>query len=158
MHSRALLILLAIAPMIVVAVGWLIARSLDSDRIAHAVRARGWTLIEAKWKPFGPGCLGEKGERIYQITCRDRNGEVHICHVKTSLFTGVYWAGDVPTRRSIRKRTSRSGRKRKKHRRSGSDRAKLKRVLAENRRLKARIAELEGRTETAAADGEDDKI
>ncbi len=72
----------------------LIAGSFDGDRVESYVRNQGWELVDRSWDPFGPGWFGEKDSRIYQIVYRDRHGNVHRAHVKTSMLSGVYLTND----------------------------------------------------------------
>ncbi len=72
----------------------LIAGSIDGDRVEEYVSKQGWELLDRSWDPFGPGWFGEKDSRIYQIVYRDREGNVHRAHVKTSMFSGVYLTND----------------------------------------------------------------
>jgi hypothetical protein len=72
----------------------LIAGGLDGGRVERYVRERGWELVDRSWEPFGPGWFGEKDSRIYQIVYRDREGNLHQAHVKTSMLSGVYLTND----------------------------------------------------------------
>ena len=72
----------------------LIAGSFDGDRVEKYVRDMGCELIDKSWDPFGPGWYGEKDSRIYEIVYRDRDGNVHKAHVKTSMMSGVYLTND----------------------------------------------------------------
>jgi hypothetical protein len=72
----------------------LLAGSFDKDRIERYVEQRGWQLMDRSWDPFGPGWFGDKDSRIYEIVYRDRAGNVHRAHVKTSLLGGVYLTND----------------------------------------------------------------
>lgn len=72
----------------------LIAGGLDGGRVERYVRERGWELVDRSWDPFGPGWFGEKDSRIYQIVYRDREGNLHQAHVKTSMLSGVYLTND----------------------------------------------------------------
>ncbi len=72
----------------------LIAGGLDGGRVEQYVRARGWELVDRRWRPFGPGWFGEKDSRIYQIVYRDCEGNLHQAHVKTSMLSGVYLTND----------------------------------------------------------------
>lgn len=72
----------------------LIAGGLDGGRVEQYVRERGWELVDRSWDPFGPGWFGEKDSRIYQIVYRDREGNLHQAHVKTSMLSGVYLTND----------------------------------------------------------------
>ncbi len=68
----------------------LFAASFDRDRIAEYLGKSRSRLIDKRWDPFGPGCLGGLGMRQYRITYQDRRGRVHHAHVKTSMLGGVY--------------------------------------------------------------------
>lgn len=72
----------------------LFAGSLDSDRIGEYIRGRGWELLDRSWDPLGPGWFGEKNARLYKVAYRDQEGHVHVAHVKTSMFSGVYLTND----------------------------------------------------------------
>ena len=72
----------------------LIAGGLDGGRVEQYVRERGWELVDRSWDPFGPGWFGEKDSRIYQIVYRDREGNLHQAHVKTSMLSGLYLTND----------------------------------------------------------------
>jgi hypothetical protein len=84
--------LLFIIPLVVVI--WLVARGLDSDRVKAYIESRGGRLLEKRWAPFGPGRFGEKSDRIYQVRYLDRDGNEHLAHCKTSMWTGVYFTED----------------------------------------------------------------
>lgn len=87
--------LLVIGGFILLALSFrLIAGGLDGDRVERYVRERGWELVDRSWDPFGPGWFGEKDSRIYQIVYRDREGNLHQAHVKTSMLSGVYLTND----------------------------------------------------------------
>lgn len=82
---------------------WLIARSMDGDRIAGYLRQRGFELLARKWQPFGRGWLGSQHERIYAVRYRDRDGAIYAATVKTSMLAGVYLTEEklvTPGRRS----------------------------------------------------------
>lgn len=104
----------------------LIAGSFDGQRVEDYVRENGWELIDRSWDPFGPGWFGEKDSRIYQIVYRDRQGNTHRAHVKTSMFSGVYLTNDQII--DAAKPTTQS---------------EEMILAAENQRLKERIRELE---------------
>ncbi|MGJ8633794.1 MAG: hypothetical protein ACSHX7_07735 [Luteolibacter sp.] len=71
-----------------------IVGSFDGDRVEQYIRDMDCELIDKSWDPFGPGWFGEKDSRIYEIVYRDRDGEVHRAHVKTSMMSGVYLTND----------------------------------------------------------------
>src|SRR5262245_53507112 len=73
---------------------WLVARGLDTDRVKAYIESRGGRLLEKHWAPFGPGWFGEKSDRIYQVRYVDRDGNEHLAHCKTSMWTGVYFTED----------------------------------------------------------------
>lgn len=109
----------------------LIAGSFDGQRVESYVRENGWELVDRSWDPFGPGWFGEKDSRIYQIVYRDRQGNLHRAHVKTSMLSGVYLTNDQIVEAEQAPTPS-------------NETAAL---AEENRRLKERIRELEeGRT------------
>jgi len=72
----------------------LLAGSLDRDRVRQYITGIGGELLESHWAPFGPGWFGEKNARIYRVRYRDREGCIHVAHVKTSLMSGVYLTND----------------------------------------------------------------
>jgi hypothetical protein len=72
----------------------IIAGSYDGDRIEQYLRDRGYELIHKRWNPFGPGWFGESASRIYEVTYRDEQGNIHRAHVKTSISSGVYFTLD----------------------------------------------------------------
>jgi len=110
----------------------LAAGGLDRTRVKEYVESRGGQLIETTWEPFGPGWFGEKSDRIYSVHYRDRDGNEHRAHCKTSMWTGVYFTQD-----SIVKRAA-------------GDEAEARRSVTresleeENRRLRAELEELKG--------------
>ena len=76
----------------------LLAGGMDHDRVKNYVRSRGGDVIESNWAPFGKGWFGEKSDRIYNVRYKDRDGNEHEAHVKTSLLSGVYFTEDRITR------------------------------------------------------------
>lgn len=72
----------------------LAAGSFDGERVERYVAENGWELVDRSWDPFGPGWFGEQDARIYQIVYRDRQGNLHRAHVKTSMLSGVYFTND----------------------------------------------------------------
>ena len=101
----------------------LIAGSFDGDRVERYVQEQGWELVDRSWDPFGPGWYGEKDSRIYQIKYRDRQGNLHKSHVKTSMLSGVYLTNDEII--------------------ESSNQQAAESLAEENLRLKERIRELE---------------
>jgi hypothetical protein len=71
---------------------------LDRSRVSDYVTSRGGRLLDARWTPFGPGWLGDKTDRIYEVTYVDVDGNEHVAHCKTSMLTGVYFTEDRITR------------------------------------------------------------
>ena len=69
---------------------------IDKSRIQREVEARGGQVLSIKWNPFARGWFGEKGERHYDVTFRDRSGNNISTTCKTSVLTGLYWA-EAPT-------------------------------------------------------------
>jgi len=106
----------------------LIAGSFDGDRVEQYVRGNGWELIDRSWDPFGPGWFGEKDSRIYQIVYRDRQGNLHQAHVKTSMLSGVYLTNDRIVEAAVRPAQTTEAQ-----------------LAEENERLRERIKELEDR-------------
>jgi len=77
----------------------LAAGALDRGRVKEYVESRGGRLIDTTWEPFGPGWFGEKSDRIYSVHYRDRDGNEHRAHCKTSMWTGVYFTQDSIVKR-----------------------------------------------------------
>ncbi len=101
---------------------------LDDDRVRRDIAARGGRLIEKSWEPFGPGWFGEKNDRIYRIAYRDREGNLHSAHAKTSLLAGVYLRDDeVVSGPAVRRSTV-------------ADTTEADRLREENRRLREALA------------------
>lgn len=73
----------------------LVAGAFDDERVDSYIRGMGGELIDKSWDPLGPGWFGEKDSRIYAIVYRDRQGNLHRAHVKTSMLSGVYLTNDV---------------------------------------------------------------
>jgi hypothetical protein len=84
-------IVLAIFAAIVIRI---LAGGMDRDRLARYIQQQGGELIDSNWAPFGRGWFGEKNDRIYTARYRDSAGNIHEAHVKTSLFSGVYFTED----------------------------------------------------------------
>ncbi|HOX05398.1 MAG TPA: hypothetical protein PK280_03270 [Planctomycetota bacterium] len=120
------LILVVIGFIVLVVVIRLLAGSLDGGRIESYVKENGWELIDRSWDPLGPGWFGEKDSRIYQVVYKDRQGNVHRAHVKTSMLSGVYFTNDEIVQRAPAPEGGRG-----------------ESLAEENARLKARIKELE---------------
>lgn len=72
----------------------LIAGAMDSDRVKEDIESKGGKLISKEWAPFGKGWFGEKNDRIYEVIYIDKDGNKHKAFVKTSSFSGVYYASD----------------------------------------------------------------
>lgn len=68
----------------------LAADRLDRARIRRFVEARGGTVVDIAWQPFGRGWFGEKGERVYAVTFTDDAGRRQEARFKTSLWSGVW--------------------------------------------------------------------
>jgi hypothetical protein len=88
--------MLALIPMMIIVaiVIRLAAGGMDHDRIRQYVEERGGTVLDSSWAPFGPGWFGEKSDRIYCVRYRDKDGNEHEAHCKTSMWTGVYFTED----------------------------------------------------------------
>jgi len=69
--------------------------AIDKARIRRYVEARGGKLMQARWRLFAPGWLGNRNQRMYRVVYRDADGQNHLAHCKTSMFSGVYFTGDV---------------------------------------------------------------
>lgn len=122
-----------------------LSRGLDRSRIERYLARQRATLLSCVWAPLGPGWFGEKDARIYKITYRDEQGQIHEAHVKTSMHSGVYLTEDrvidSGPRRSIPATNTISPRR-------TSEPKNQDEVEAEKRRLRARLAELEARYPT----------
>jgi len=70
------------------------AGGMDHGRVRQYVGARHGKVLDIRWAPFGPGWFGEESDRIYEVRFRDRDGNEHLAHCKTSMFTGVYLTRD----------------------------------------------------------------
>jgi hypothetical protein len=119
-------ILVVVAFVILAVVFRVIAGSFDGERVERYVNENGWELVDRSWDPFGPGWFGEKDSRIYQIVYRDRQGNLHRAHVKTSLLSGVYLTNDRIVEEAPR-----------------PERSTEAQLAEENRQLRERIKELE---------------
>lgn len=120
-------VILAIAGMIALVVTIrLVAGSFDDERVEGYVAQNGWELVDSSWAPFGPGWFGEQDARIHQIVYRDRHGNLHRAHVKTSMLSGVYFTNDQIVEEA---------------RPSAPSRESM--LEEENRKLRERIRELE---------------
>lgn len=73
----------------------LLAGNFDTERIAEEISRNGGELLSKKWSPTGIGWIGEKGDRIYEVTYRDQDGHIHEAFVKTSMLSGVYFTLDA---------------------------------------------------------------
>ena len=119
---------------ILAVVGRVIAGAFDGDRVEAYIQDIGGVLLDKSWDPFGPGWFGEKDARIYAIVYRDRLGNVHRAHVKTSLLSGVYLTNDqIVSERSPDEGTPEAGQ------RAYSPEA----IEQEKEQLRKRLAELE---------------
>jgi hypothetical protein len=95
----AMLVVAVFAVMIAVTVIIRIAAGgLDHDRIREYIEQRGGRILETNWSPMGPGWIGEKSDRIYNVRYVDRDGNEHEAHCKTSLWSGVYLTDDRTVR------------------------------------------------------------
>jgi len=87
--------LVAVATLIRLAMG-----GIDRSRVRSYVESRGGRLLDARWAPFGPGWFGERSDRIYEVRYLDKDGNEHVAHCKTSMWTGVYFTEDRVVGRS----------------------------------------------------------
>jgi hypothetical protein len=84
-----------IVPLVIVAILLrLLAGSMDRARIRRYIESQGGEVLRCSWSPFGPGWLGEKSDRLYEVRYRDRQGNEHRAACKTSMLTGVYFSED----------------------------------------------------------------
>ncbi len=72
----------------------LIAGSLDGGRIESHFSEEGKEFISKEWTPLGKGWFGDKSDRIYKVTYKDKDGNIHEAYCKTSMFSGVYTTDD----------------------------------------------------------------
>ena len=153
--SSFVLLLIPLAIGLAIAVR-LFVGALDKERIRSELARRSATLLHCRWSPFGRGWFGEKGERIYRVSYRDRYGNRHRAFAKTSLFSGVYFSDDEvvgsprerdrPKRRIRRKAPSTRKRSRPRHRVTERE-EEARDLAAENAHLRRRLAELEEKFE-----------
>ena len=68
-----------------------ITSSWDRERIKLAASGKRWKVNNITWEPFGPGWVGEKGDRIYSVAVLDEDGLYRNVYCKTSIWSGVYW-------------------------------------------------------------------
>ena len=94
METAIVIIVIMLIIAIRIIAGWL-----DDGWIKGYLSERNCTLIEKKWQPFGPGWFGEKDSRIYEVTYRDAEGNIHQAYTKVSLFSGVYFTEDRITQK-----------------------------------------------------------
>ena len=72
----------------------LFARGWDRDRIAQYLTSRRCELLECEPKYFARGWRTEKNERMYTVSYRDSEGDIHTAECKTGMFTGVFFTND----------------------------------------------------------------
>lgn len=113
----------------------LCAGALDLGRIDEFAQDRGWTVRRKSWAPFGPGWFGEQNARIYRIEYEDADGHLHLAHVKTSMFSGVYVREDQVIRRAEGSSDPLAA--------SPDEADRIQALEAENAALRQRLAELE---------------
>ncbi|MDB6025266.1 MAG: hypothetical protein JWM68_1489 [Verrucomicrobiales bacterium] len=70
----------------------LMAGNQDDARIRQEIERKGGSVIKILWNPLGPGWFGDKNNRLYEVTYRDRNGQTIVANCKTNMFSGVYWS------------------------------------------------------------------
>ncbi|GJM24922.1 MAG: hypothetical protein DHS20C16_13370 [Phycisphaerae bacterium] len=73
----------------------LLEGAIDRNRIKRYVEDRGGETLQIKWRLFGPGWLGNKNQRMYRVVYRDADGRDHRTNCKTSMFSDVYFTGDI---------------------------------------------------------------
>lgn len=134
MNPMSLIVLFVLFAFIALCVR-LIAGLLDGNRIDGYVRERGGRVLDRSWAPFGRGWFGEKDSRIYQVTYRDREGNVRRASCKTSMFSGVYFTDDVVVR-PVAKAEPKP--------RTATGKRSVEELEAENRRLREEVARLRG--------------
>lgn len=73
---------------------WLVIK-LDKVRISAYLESKKFQYVDAKWRIFGHGWLGESsegGNRIYRIRYLDPAGNTWEAWAKTKMFSGVYFS------------------------------------------------------------------
>lgn len=83
-----------IVTVVVILIIRILAGRMDRHRIDNYIADRGGWVERIRWTPTGPGWLGAKNERIYEVVFRDANNRRHLSACKTSLCAGVYWTAD----------------------------------------------------------------
>jgi hypothetical protein len=66
----------------------------DHTRIYSYLERRGNRVLDVQWKPFGPGWMGSRTDRIYEVRYLDREDNEHTASCRTSGWSGVYWTDD----------------------------------------------------------------
>jgi hypothetical protein len=73
----------------------------DRERINIHLESRGCTLIDARWRPFGPGWAGGRWDRIYEVHYEDESGNGHHAFCRTSGWSGVWFTEDQVTEPAV---------------------------------------------------------
>ena len=74
----------------------LVLDRLDRGRIREELEKGGRSVLDITWNPFGRGWLGERSDRLYEVTYRTQGGKTVTATCKTTMYTGVYWASSTP--------------------------------------------------------------
>ena len=75
-------------------IGRFLAHGMDRNRIRAYAQGNGWELLDCRWRLFGPGWIGNRYARFYDIRYRDAEGRTHAACAKTSALAGVYLTDD----------------------------------------------------------------
>ena len=123
----------------------------DHERIRRYINSRGGRVIGCQWTIAARGWFFEKGERFYEVTYADAEGNLHRATCKTSTWTGVYFTDDLiyshahplpePGEEEIPAGSSSSAGRREAELQEVADlRAENDRLREENARLKEELA------------------
>lgn len=85
---------IVISVLAVAAIGRFLAHGMDRNRISAYAQGNGWQLLDCRWRFFGPGWIGNRNARFYDIRYRDADGRTHTACAKTSALAGVYLTDD----------------------------------------------------------------
>ena len=83
-----------VAVVVLAVLGRLMAHGMDRSRIRAYAQGNGWELLDCRWRLFGPGWIGNRDARFYDIRYRDAEGRTHTACAKTSALAGVYLTDD----------------------------------------------------------------
>jgi hypothetical protein len=83
-----------VAFIIVVGFMFYLRRS-NRNNVEKYIESKGGELISQEYAPYGKGWLGEDRNRIFKISYRDKQGNLHESWAKTGVFSGVYLSDDT---------------------------------------------------------------